>query len=593
MKFLRLLNDSFRNQSKVTWHSKRIDTGAASRLSHWRSASKKDSNGIEKVKVFVFGRPIIESSDWASFKGEDSYISNWICKRYLVDQWNWLNSLSGAFVIVILDSDLQQMHVVTDIAGACPVYALNPQCFSSVEFSTHPDLLINRGDEKRLDSISIYEFLTRGSISAPYSSWKDVTALSHASIHTWELKKDNYSVRQYFSLEHDPLRNYQLLLDNFIQSVESAVDKRTRSELGNKVVLLSGGHDSRIIAAQMARKGSALTLYDVWNRECEIVEQIVDALEIGHKFLKRGKDYYSLTAKIAPQLTGPYSSFSNAHFNLIKDLYPEAFSSCDTLLTGCYADWLFKGIAHNRKRSRLLGRVAPVFTFQPFDFHYFGAISKLHPEYEKAVLSRFDQQFSGTDRKNRDAVELRRLFPIFQEETSATRLSLQRLHEWEPPFIDRDVLTAYLNIPWQMKKNHRFFESACAALAPAVRDIPHSSTGKKVEQSNYFFFVQKVLMRIRKAFKPISSGHSKLSYFGEGSWIDFPSYMDQNELIQAQWNSVSKESRDYVTDLLEVNLWNMSADEIRYIDYHLFYNALTFCCWFDSRFSRERYSETV
>ena len=593
MKFLRLLNESSRNQSRSTWHSKCIDTGVASRLSHWDSVCKNDSNGIQKAQVFIFGRPILESSDWASFKGENSYISNWICKRYLNDRWDWLDSLSGAFVIVILDSDLQQLHVVTDIAGVCPVYVLNPQCFSSVEFSTHPDLLMNRGNKKNLDSISIYEFLTRGCINAPHSSWKDVTTLSHASVHTWEFQEDSYSVRQYFSLEHDPLRNYRLLLDNFIQSVESAIDKRTRPELGNKVILLSGGHDSRIIAAQMARKGSALTLYDVWNRECETVEQIVDALEIDHKFLKRGKDYYSLTAKIAPQLTGPYSSFSNAHFNLIKEFHPEFFASCDTLLTGCYADWLFKGIAHNRKRSRFLGRILPVFSFQPFDFHYFGAVSKLCPELEQALSSRLDEKFDGVDKKNRNAVELRRLFPIFQEETSATRLSLQRLHEWEPPFIDRDVLSAYLKIPWQIKKDHRFFEDACAALAPAVRDIPHSSTGKKVEQSNYFFFAQKALTRIGKAFKPISSGRTKLPYFGEGSWIDFPSYMDQNELMQAQWNSVSKESRDYVTDLLEVDLWNMSADDIRRIDYHLFYNALTFCCWYDSRFSRERCFEAV
>ena len=100
-------------------------------------------------------------------------------------------------------------------------------------------------------------------------------------------------------------------------------------------------------------------------------------------------------------------------------------------------------------------------------------------------------------------------------------------------------------------------------------------------------------MRVERAIKSTSTECQKVSYFGDGSWIDFPSYMGQNESIRTEWTSVSSESKDYVVDILELNLWDKSADDIRNIDYHLFYNALTFCCWFDSRFSRERCFDTA
>lgn len=569
--------------SSTKWRSKFVQSSGASRLEHWHSFSGESTS---QLQVFIYGRPIPDVDVWRDFKGQRGFISEIVARKYSQSsRWDWPREFSGVFAILILDARSAQMHLLTDPAGVCPVYCANPDTFQSVELSTHPDLLVDHSKTDTLDYVSVAQFLSQGMVQFPYSYWAGVNALENGCVHTWDALSGKYSSQKYFEICHRVSASRSQIQDELIQSIEASIARRTVPQFGKSMIFLSGGLDSRMLAAQLKTNASSASLFDVQNTEYRAVEEIVKALNLSHRFIRRGVDYYSKTALTAPRITGGYSSFTNAHFNLLIDRNPEIFLGVDTLFTGCFADWLFKGIAHNRERTRLMGRILPHYKFAEFDTHFFGANSKVLGPCLSQLSERNQEFYAGIDCNDRDQVEAKRLFPLYQEETSATRLSLQRIADWDPPFIDRDVLTVYTKVPWKLKKNHDLFEKVCLALAPQTRGIPHSGTGKYLEEGNLRFFGRYAWSKASQVRRD-PAAHD-FGVYGHGSWLNFPRYLENSE-IQRIWNEISMEARDVVCNATGRNLWILSADQFREIDYHLFYNAVTFGVWFDTRLSRNR-----
>lgn len=559
-----------------------VQWGDAHKLRHWDPVLNR-SDGLS---IVVHGRPLIPSQAWCEYKSQPSLVSNYILDLYKSGKKkDWPSSLSGAFTIVILDAHSRQIVIVTDIAGVYPLYGRWPDDASNLEVATHPDLII-KTSATELDMVSVAEFLSTGVLSFPNTYWKDVKALSHATIHRWDLACGGYDATKYFSIKH---QNEELKKgrgeESLADAITHAVKIRSRAEFGRTAVLLSGGLDSRMVAAQMDPGCAAITLFDKENREYNIVKALVSALDLDHSFVKRGDDYYSETLRISPNVVGGASAFINDHFSLVYHRHPEIFEELDTIVSGCYADWLFKGIAHNRRRTKVIGRILPKYKFGPFNLHFFGASSPLADGFGKMVNERLWEFYSDIDLEDRNAIEVKRLFPLHQEETSATRLALQRSFEWDPPFVDQEVLKAYMAIPWQMKSDTRYFEKVCCLVAPETIEIPNASTQKKLYESNLGFFAKQMMNRIGSKLTPrLTDADVQSTVFGEGSWINFPLYMQTSARILFEWERVPQESRMIICEVLGKDLWNLSMDQISEIDYHLFYNALTFARWFEINF---------
>ena len=57
------------------------------------------------------------------------------------------------------------------------------------------------------------------------------------------------------------------------------------------------------------------------------------------------------------------------HFLNLKN--NDKINTYDTILTGCYADWLFKGIALDRKQLSILKTKLPLYNLKSFDYDFF------------------------------------------------------------------------------------------------------------------------------------------------------------------------------------------------------------------------------
>ena len=167
------------------------------------------------------------------------------------------------------------------------------------------------------------------------------------------------------------------LASQLAAALRRAVERRTLPRLGRSAVALSGGLDSRVILASTldAEQAFAFSCFDEPNRELRTAERIARTLSVPFLPLQRGPDYYAEHAERGVRISGGMGSLANNHFlGVIPRLKHEGM---ENLLTGCYCDYLFKGLPLNR-RSHWLTRHEELAPFrQQFYFDHFAASTVL------------------------------------------------------------------------------------------------------------------------------------------------------------------------------------------------------------------------
>ena len=123
-----------------------------------------------------------------------------------------------------------------------------------------------------------------------------------------------------------------------------------------------------ILANSTDRNLDAITLYSEDNHELKVTKSIAETLDVNHILIKRDKDYYLDSFDSSIRINGGRSLPIDDHFyNLNKDLNIKKY---DSILTGCYADWIFKGIALNRKQVSILKYKLPLYKLK-FSYNFF------------------------------------------------------------------------------------------------------------------------------------------------------------------------------------------------------------------------------
>src|SRR5690554_278273 len=137
----------------------------------------------------VVGGPLLLFRDNRFLTGSDPAASpsSTAGTRALLERWergllNWQNNMSGPFVALFIDKRTQQISVITDLLSFIPVYASKVK--DAHYLSTHVDALarITRRDED-LDLCSQVDFVLHGSITYPYTTYRDVWQLAPGSTH--------------------------------------------------------------------------------------------------------------------------------------------------------------------------------------------------------------------------------------------------------------------------------------------------------------------------------------------------------------------------------------------------------------------------
>ena len=566
MNFLSLLNKDIKSFNSLNFNKKFIYINRECNLKHWNSYLDDKNN----IHIMILGRPVLEVNEWKNFKkSEENYISKILIKKFIELNINdFCNQLNGAFTILIIDYNKNNLIIITDKLGIYPIYVHGKDALKSLQFSSNLNMLVDNIVGKiDLDKISLAEFLKKGFIYHPNTFYNEIKTLDNGSYCVLDFQKDTIIINKYFKIKEKPKYDFNYLVNKLSKALLKSIERRTLQNFGRKAVLLSGGSDSRMILENSFDPSThAITLYNEENHEIKITKKITKTLKANHLLIKRDENYYFRSFNQSIDINGGRSLPIDDHFLNLK--FDERIKQYDTILTGCYADWMFKGIALDREQLSFFSFIKlPLYKLMNFNYNFFSKRTLLKKEYEEIIKKREDKFF--LNKSSHFDNEINRLFPLLQEETSSTRLTLQQFFPWDSIFSDNDVIEIFEEIPVNYKLNSQVYDKAVSLILKKTKNIPHSNKRHKIGINKYYgaflylfnIIINKILKIIKvKKINPIS---------GEGSWVNHKEYA-KNKNIKKLW--MNMQNINLFKDMLDIR--KLEYDYIVKNDYKLIYKCI-------------------
>lgn len=537
--------------------------------------------------VALTGRIALSDVEWLDAEklpGSGGLASRWIAHQFRSTGENAITALNGNFSLVLYDRRGDKLFVVTDAAGAFPVF----KCITpgKLVFSSHPDALAIAVEENQnWDETSLAEFAFSSLVTPPYSYYRSINSISAGTLLTFSLANNSTPKEtSYFNLAFQPHpdRSENDLAEELACALSAAVNKRALPRLGLSALALSGGLDSRTILASVKDRSQLFTFccFDEENFEFRIARQIAVAGGVKLVPLVRSFDYYAENASLGVRISGGMGSFANNHFLGVAAHLREL--GAENLLTGCYCDYLFKGLVLNRHSRGLLGREE----LAPYHEKYYFSHYRLRPEILRAVRQRWSIRFPDEIRHSKDdstvfELEKRRTFPLWHEGDNAQRLIPQRILHSYVPFADRDLLDVYCKIPYRYKFNRSIFKKASALICgAALTRIPDANTGAPVDATLGRETFSGELLRVKRKLRRL-----RPTIATDTSWPDWEHYVPHSSMLRDLWRMPNPAADDFFRRVLLPEDIRKEPADYRGRDLFQAVQLLNLKIWFSQRCS--------
>ena len=537
--------------------------------------------------VALCGRVALDQKQWesaAQIAGQGGLACKSIFQLYSTSGIAGLETLSGNFAIALFDRSVRKLFLVTDRWGLLPAFRCDAG--GRLLYASHPDALANFvGENRNWDLTSFAEFILTGKLSAPFTYYRKIKALPHASTTTLAFPQNARATEQarsyfHFQPQPQPPEKTEEVAEQFAAAFRQAVAKRTLPLLGKSAIALSGGLDSRTVLCAAPDRQALLSFsfYDQENLELHIARSIAQAAGVEFIPLKRPFDYYGDHAALGVRISAGMGCIASNHFlgfrSHLRDL------GVQNLLTGCYCDYLFKGLALNKRvnlwttRERLNG----------FDFSYYFGHSRSSTPLGAKVQRRLEDIFPAALRRYDteavvQTVEQRRMFPLAYEEDNAERTIPQRVMGWYVPIADNGLMDVIQNMSCAMKLNRSLFAKTVGRICgDTIASIPDANTGVPVSASVLREACSTHLQRagsLLRKFKPSPATNS--------SWLNWGYYARHSKVVQSLWSAPNPDALDIFRQVLGNDAFNL--DPVAYEGRRLgvFMQLFTLKLWFDQR----------
>jgi asparagine synthase (glutamine-hydrolysing) len=553
----------------------------------WGPYEHQSSAG--NLLVALAGRVALEEEEWDEARkqeGQGGLACKAIAAKYRKGGLEALGSLNGNFAVFVHDGLKRRFFLVTDRCGMLLAYGTG-DASQSLVFGSHADVLAAvTGESQKLDMASLAEFLMTSRLSFPYTYYKHIRALEPASILTLDLSGEaaRYeSQTRYFRpvFKIDPDGDANDLAERLSIAFKNAVRRRTLPIFGCTGIALSGGLDSRAIlsAVDPRTRTRAFNLFDEENAEYRTAKIISEACGVEMVPIQRDFDYYARSAELGVRVSGGTGCITCNHFLGARERLREA--GIENLLTGCYCDYLFKGLAFNR-REQMLSRSEGLNGFQ---FEFYDSFHWLETPWRDEVVSRLRLQFPEAAKPELSSgewleVERKRTFPLAYEQDLAQRVIPQRLMPWFVPAVDNELIEVYLSLPPRLKLNGTVFRKMLPLICrKEVCDIADNNTGSRLDAAWPAYAVARCASALRNRVAERIQERMATS----GSWPNWRYYLRQSERFSALWNRPNPQARELFSSILGKDPYERSIGDYAAKDLSLFQRLVTQKLWLDQR----------
>jgi asparagine synthase (glutamine-hydrolysing) len=559
----------------------------------WAPAVEPES----QTTVLLAGRPAFEEADWK--RAELLPFEGGLCARLILEKWladptRLTDNLNGAFAVIIVCGRNRTAHVVTDRLGIFPLYSAS--CAGEFFVGSHTDIIadsmVDVGCTVTLDCLTLGEVIATGCATQPYTYYREIYQLEPAAIYRIDQdgsisQSESYWQPAYWRDTRDAPND--TIVEELAESLSNAVRRRTLARLGTSLVMLSGGADSRcaLFGASDPSAVRAMTLCDEPNAELATARTLARAAGASHHVFLRHPEYYIENAGLSMRIAGGMWNLIDAHYTGaagdINGLQP------GTILTGCYADYMFKGLMFNRRHRHLFGRALPIYELAGYSPEFYHPHVPLREAFSQQVSARHYQRFKNIQSANYPTHALKiedlRLRPLSREPDAAGRLWLLRTQPWDPFLADTDVLGVYEKLTVNQKLNGIVFgRSVARVCGTAAEFIPNNNYGAPVGSSEHqriAWFLWSVLRRkVRNALRIRTSAAGIAT---PGSWPNWSYLIRTSPLIAEFWSSPTQQERDLYVDVFGADPWLRSPNEWANTYPAIFFRIMSSLIWLRQR----------
>lgn len=546
----------------------------------WQPAVDLQSN----TKLAILGRPALSQEQWLSskkLKYEGGLAAQFLLNQWLTNPNKFSEYLNGYFAIIILTASAVQ--IFTDRLGIYPVYQAND--ITGLRLSSHPDLLAKWLKKEKhslsLNPLAMAQSLATGSSFSECCFYNEIDLLKPAHHYIFTKDKNGQCLTE--SKVYWKKGKIQLGVSDSEWSkkiaiaIKNATQLRSQKILGKTALLLSGGADSRalLFSAKIPASIETISFCDSSNSESQTAAKLAKVANSQHQEWRRDFDHYGTTAKQSIMISGGMWSLKDAHFLGFGDKLSNR--NWGALMTGCYADYLVKGLALNKQSKKIWGKNIPINKNADFKSEYYQPHFKVKPNWQKKINKVYEIW------KNGDYEDLR-IRPLLQEADALGRAYLMRCTPWEPVFCDNAIVNLYSTMPADVKVDYRVFAKAVQSIMPtAARSIPNNNTNARLDLSWPLLELHKlrrrIFFKIKKIWRNIIGHKRKMTT--SGSWPNYQYYIDNSQVIKKLWDDTSPMSRKLISSLLIQDPWELEQKNSQKLATELKLSVLTLSLWLD------------
>lgn len=401
---------------------------------------------------------------------------------------DFVKNLNGSFVIVIFDKESRQILIVNDRHGLRPFYyAQNGK--KHLFASEIKAILQDKTFKKEINHSAVADFFAFDRILGYKTFFEGISVLPPASIVV--LSKKKIEVKQYwdfrFKEEYSQAFTKEYYVEKLVYSFRKAVRRRMKGK-HHFGVFLSGGLDSRSVVAEISKKHNPVYTFTYAiekGDEAKIAERVAWKLGTKHTFLKLERNYLARFAEEGVYLTDGMCNCR--HFYWISSILDRVKKDVDVVFHGLGMGWLAcPYLSFADPIHRKIVKTQDKFLL---DLMY----RKLNTLVTDTMMPHFFsdnyyQKIKGAPRRSlkRALENVPAQHPINKQDCLFLRIAgryqmgpvlLRSSLEDRIPGFDNDFVNVILEVPPELRLNHKIYYEFFASLAPNLAKISYQKTG--------------------------------------------------------------------------------------------------------------------
>lgn len=401
----------------------------------------------------------------------------------------WVRQTDGDFLLVAFEKRTGDLAVVNDLFGRLPLYCF--QRGDAVLLAREPRFVLASVDDVEFDSLGVAQYLLFEYALDGRTLWSGIRKLDPATRVTLRDSGERSFVALHsFDFGNRPRgrsleENAAALADRF---VESCRNRARRSE--RTIVSLSGGHDSRAVAAALEQADVPFTAV-TWTRghgtsaeDAKVARQVARTLGVDWERYELSSRMCLDDASTLLALKGGLNSIQMSYLTRFFDELCERHSGDLTHFTGDGGDKLLPSLRTTRSFRSLDDLVEYTISnhaiFPPEEATALTGLSESRlVDSVRRVLASYPESDLG-DRYVGFLARERALNWLFEAEDR------NRCYCWTvSPYYSPDLFEYAMGVPDEQKSGDRLYRAFLSELWPEATEIENANWGVPMDSVRY------------------------------------------------------------------------------------------------------------